>query len=66
MNFLLAFFIFTGLFWYGTTPVAINPISDEPTNSFFIPSLDEALYWGYVQHEGIEISALPGSLAEQK
>jgi membrane-associated protease RseP (regulator of RpoE activity) len=43
MNFLLAFVIFTGLFWIGTSPVTVNPLSDRVTNSFFIPSLPEAL-----------------------
>jgi hypothetical protein len=43
MNFLLAWLIFTGLFFYGTHPVAVNPLADSPTNSFFLPSFDEAL-----------------------
>jgi membrane-associated protease RseP (regulator of RpoE activity) len=65
MNFLLAFVIFTGLFWTGTSPIAVNPLSDKITNSFFIPSLDEAIYYGYVQYDGVEISSVSGSLAEK-
>lgn len=65
MNFLLAFFIFTWLFWTGASPVTVNPLSDKITNSFFIPSLDEAIYYGYVQYDGVEISSLSGSIAEK-
>lgn len=64
MNFILAFVIFTWLFISGTSPVAVNPFSDRPTNSFFIPSFDEAVEMGYVKHSGLSISALTWSIAE--
>ena len=64
MNFVLAFLIFTGLFYVGTEPVAVNPLAQGPTNSFFLPSLDEAVGMGYARYDGVEISALSGSLAE--
>lgn len=64
MNFILAFVIFTGLFLSGTAPIAVNPISSEATHSFFIPSFDEAVTMGYLTHDGVEISALTGSIAE--
>ena len=64
MNFLLAWLIFTGLFFYGTHPVAVNPLADSPTNSFFLPSFDEALELWYIDYDGVEISSITGSIAE--
>ncbi len=63
MNFILAFVIFTGLFLSGTAPIAVNPISNDATHSFFIPSFDEAVDMGYLTHDGVEISAISGSIA---
>jgi regulator of sigma E protease len=63
MNFFLAFVIFTGLFLSGTAPIAVNPISSDATHSFFIPSFDEAVDMGYLTHDGVEISAISGSIA---
>lgn len=63
MNFILAFVIFTGLFLSGTAPIAVNPISSDATHSFFIPSFDEAVDMGYLTHDGVEISAISGSIA---
>jgi regulator of sigma E protease len=65
MNFLLAFVIFTGLFWTGTSPITVSPFSDAPTNSFFLPSFEEAEAMGYLTHSGIILSPLTGSIAEQ-
>jgi regulator of sigma E protease len=41
----------------------VNPLSDRVTNSFFIPSLPEALNSWYVHYDGIEISAISWSIA---
>lgn len=65
MNFLLAFAIFTGLFWVGTSPITVMPLSDTPTHSFFLPSFSEAEAIGYISHSGILLSPLTGSVAEK-
>lgn len=65
MNFLLAFAIFTGLFWVGTSPITVMPLSDTPTHSFFLPSFSEAEAMGYISHSGIVLSPLTGSIAEK-
>lgn len=64
MNFILAFVIFFGLFSQGTSPIAVNPLSDEATHSFFLPSFNEAIAMGYVTYDWVKISALSGSIAE--
>lgn len=63
MNFFLAFVIFTTLFALGVSPITVNPLSSEPTDSYFIPSLDEAIRSGYAQHDWVEISAITWSIA---
>lgn len=65
MNFLLAFVIFTGLFWYGTAPVTVSPFADGPTKSFFLPSFEEAEAMGFVTYSGIVLTPLTGSIAEK-
>lgn len=65
MNFLLAFVLFTGLFYYGIAPVSVMPLSDKATNSVILPSFSEAEAMGYISHSGIVLSPLTGSLAEQ-
>ncbi len=64
MNFILAFIIFTGLFWVGTAPITIAPFWDSPTNSFFLPSFSEAEAIGYLSYSGIILSPLTGSIAQ--
>lgn len=64
MNFFLAFIIFTGLFAFGAKPIAVNPLSDGPTHSFFLPSFEEAIEMWYVQHQWVEISSISWSIAE--
>lgn len=63
MNFLLAIAIFTVLFYIGAKPIAINPLVNTPTKSFFLPSFEEAVDMWYIEHSGIEISSVSGSLA---
>ena len=63
MNFVLAFSIFFTLFMVGASPITVNPISAAPTGSYFIPSFQEAIDMGYIQYDGIELSALSGSVA---
>ena len=43
MNFFLAIGIFTVLFSTGAKPIAINPLVNTPTKSFFLPSFEEAV-----------------------
>lgn len=64
MNFILAWMIFVWLFIYWTNPIAVNPLADWPTNSFFLPSFDEALDTWYLRYDGVEITSVSGSLAE--
>lgn len=65
MNFVLAWILFTGLFWYGIAPVSVMPFSDKTTNSLILPSFSEAQSMGYISYSGIVISPLTGSLAEK-
>lgn len=62
MNFFLAFCIFTGLFLYGTSPIAIIPI--ENTQSILLPSTYEAIESGYLTHSGLMLTPLSWSIAE--
>ena len=65
MNFFLAWVIFTGIFLTGARPLGPIPIDIGPTNSYFMPSFQEALDSGFVQHDGIEMIPLSGSIAQQ-
>lgn len=51
MNFLLAWIIFSGLFFAGTSPVTVIPFESGKTHSFFLPSLEEAIDSGFVTHQ---------------
>lgn len=62
MNFFLAFAIFTGLFLYGTKPMAIIPI--EWSHSILLPSDYEAIEKGYLTHSGIIVESISGSVAQ--
>jgi hypothetical protein len=63
MNFVLAFIVFTGLFLYGVTPMAIIPL--EGYQSQILPSTRESFANGYIMHGGLIVTALSGSIAEQ-
>ena len=63
MNFLLAFVILSFLFWQSSPPIAVNPLADGPTHSYFLPSFDEAVESGYISYSGVELEPLSGSLA---
>lgn len=65
MNFLLAWVIFTGIFLTGAKPLAVMPINIWETNSYFLPSLEEAKKTGFVEEKGIFLTALTGSIAEK-
>lgn len=65
MNFILAFVIFTGLFWSWTKPFSVLPIDLGRTNSYFLPSFSEAIESGYVYSDWVFVSPLTGSIAEQ-
>jgi regulator of sigma E protease len=62
MNFFLAFCIFTGLFLYGTSPMAIIPMDD--IHSRILPSAHEAIETGYLTHSGLVVTPVKGSIAE--
>ncbi len=63
MNFFLAFVIFTGLFLYGISPMAIIPI--EGIHSLILPSAHEARESGYnLINTEITVTSLTGSIAE--
>ena len=64
MNFLLAWVIFTGLFFHGIAPVTIAPVSGGPTHSLILPSFEEARKSGYLQYDAIEVTPMTGSVAE--
>ena len=56
MNFVLAFCIFTGLFLYGTSPIAIIPIQNS--HSILLPSTYEAIESGYLTHSGLILTSI--------
>lgn len=63
MNFFLAFAIFTGLFLYGTKPMAIIPI--EWSHSKLLPSDYEAIENWYITHNGILVESISWSVAQK-
>lgn len=63
MNFFLALCIFTGLFIYGTAPIAIIPI--ENNHSILLPSTREAIESGYLTHSGLILTPIAWSIAEK-
>lgn len=65
MNFLLAFFIFFGLFLSGVSPIAPNFLTEKDYQSYFLPSPDDALVSGFLQYDGLSLSSLTGSIAEK-
>lgn len=63
MNFLLAWVIFTGLFWQWFGPLAVNFLLEKNYNSYFLPSFQESLDSGFLYHEGILIDPLAWGVA---
>lgn len=63
MNWLLAWCIFFGLFLAHTKPLAVIPLDVWATNSYFLPSFQEAMNSGYATHSGIILTPLTGSIA---
>ncbi|MBC7498711.1 site-2 protease family protein [Candidatus Gracilibacteria bacterium] len=63
MNFVLAFVVFTGLFLYGMTPMAIIPL--EGYQSQILPSAHEAIASSYLTHNGLIVTSISGSIAER-
>lgn len=62
MNFVLAFAIFTGLFLYGVTPMAIIPL--EWYQSQILPSAHEAIENQYLTHSWLTVTSISGSIAD--
>jgi regulator of sigma E protease len=63
MNFVLAFAVFTGLFLYGVSPMAIIPL--EGYESQILPSAHEAIASSYLTHNGLIVTSISGSIAER-
>jgi hypothetical protein len=63
MNFFLAFLIFTGLFVSGAQPVTILPDTTLASDSYLLPTFDEARDMGFVTYSGIILTPLTGSIA---
>jgi Peptidase family M50 len=61
MNFVLAFIVFTGLFLYGVTPMAIIPL--DGYQSQILPGTHEAVENRYLIHGGLIVTGLSGSIA---
>lgn len=63
MNFLLAIAI---LFWFfiaWASPISPNILLDNDYGSYFLPSFENGLKSGYIQHEGITLTPLSWSVA---
>lgn len=65
MNILLAWAIFTGLFLVGAKPLGPIPFEVEKTNSFFLPSFDEAISSGFIVSDGVILRPIDGSVASR-
>ncbi len=65
MNFLLATVIFFWFFITGASPLGPNMLLDTNYWSYLLPSFEESLRIGYIQYDGISLTALSGSVAER-
>jgi regulator of sigma E protease len=65
MNFLLAWVIFTILLIRGSSPLAVNFITEKNYGSYFLPSMTESLESWYLTHEGIIMEPIEGSIADR-
>jgi regulator of sigma E protease len=64
-NFLLAFFVFFGLFWHGVAPLAINTKFETRSDPLLVPSFEHAMRTGLIEASGAELSSATGSVAER-
>ena len=65
MNFFFEFVVFSGLFMIGVEPLGINTKFPTQTETKLIPSFQEAVRIGLVKTDGIVLSPLTGSIAQQ-
>lgn len=65
MNFVLAWVIFSTIFFLGTKPLSFLPIDIGNTHSYFMPSFSEAVDRDIILYDGIALSPLTGSIAEK-
>ena len=64
MNFILALVIIFWFFMTGTSPISPNVFLENDYGSYLLPSFKNALETGYIEHDGIILSPLSGSIAE--
>ncbi len=63
MNFILAIVI---LFWFfitGTSPISPNILLENDHGSYFLPSFENGIKNGYIEHKGITLTPLSWSVA---
>jgi regulator of sigma E protease len=70
MNFLLAWILFTALFWQvthpeGMAPIAVNAKFRTDTQTLLVPTYDQAIDRGILRVEGVLLDPIPGSPAEK-
>ncbi|RKW25211.1 hypothetical protein D8B46_00055 [Candidatus Gracilibacteria bacterium] len=66
MNFVLAFFVFFFLFWFGVKPIGINNKIETNLELKLIPTVEQAIEKGLLEKkEGIKLSPVSGGLAEK-
>ncbi len=64
MNFILAWVIFSGLFMYGVSPLAINTKFATDIETKLIPDFDKAVELGIFEVRGISVRPMSGGIAE--
>lgn len=65
MNFVLAWIIFLWLFIYWAEPLSPITLNIGRTNSYFLPSLEEAIETWYVKSDWIILRPIDGSVAQK-
>ena len=65
MNFVLAIVVLAVLFMVGVAPLGINTKFDTDIPSRLVPSMDQARTLGILEVDGLTLSPLTGSIAEQ-
>lgn len=65
MNLVLAWGIFMALFMTGARPLTIMPVDVGVTNSYFLPSFQEAKDSGFITSEGVVLKPIAGGVAER-
>ncbi len=63
MNFILALVILFWFFIVGTSPISPNVFSENDYGSYLLPSFENAIKSGYIEHKGITLNPLSGSIA---